>query len=767
MDSSVILEDCYDFSNPCKYDEDCDDLLDLDDEISDEGTGRDRIFITESGLTSLVDLREIEKDEKGQKYYSIYDELWYGQIIYNDKAKALQTLKEYENARLKCFQSLEGAIEFAKCGGRFYCKFNFPLTDKIFWKMPRSRDLVHFRKAIQSGNLKTVMDLIDENPRYLVGNGDTPTILQGGCRYNALHVAAMARSATVCSYILSVASDIAFAERLYGKTQSNEQRVDILLDFYLNMPDKGHHETPLHFASKLGALDVLKVLISYSQCDKNVKNKDGMTPLEVACARFPNHLAIKNEIAEALGRQFFVPLLRSKDNAIQPVVGAPCTSENPPVWYSDRLTSALEVKAVAGPMSEELAHRFRKKWKTPPRNLQGFPKDRPHLSDPEKGFEKLGRKLAGEFQVGWKEYWSFLDSFVDLSSKEGLLELDGHLKKKYEALGEINSLQPVSRISFLSISQLFRFKNCFGRKIATSKDESSGFNNCSIITDSNPRTPVNISEHRPEYSDRCNPLSPEYKRVIFSPMDTNKYYEIFAKRITNSLVAMIKSKTLFEISYFQKFLTGCSKDNRFCDIDLTQSHYRLSVFITKRVLDEPESLLSVRHSLDLILSLETKDLDEDPGILVFEDLLKVTACILQNVKEMLSNKRDISEMEGGESTLGKPCDCKLPLIKDKSESYSSLCRRLSFSDAEDSSESDESFHTARSNLEDAENYDDPSPTTPPGVFIAGHSPTKVDKAVLEAIESVSLCLSDYPHISRWKMSFQSIYEKREQYNNDQ
>ena len=54
-----------------------------------------------------------------------------------------------------------------------------------------------------------------------------------------------------------------------------------LLDTYLNTPDKFHNETPLHFASKFGSQDILELLISFPECDRERKNIRGETPLDV------------------------------------------------------------------------------------------------------------------------------------------------------------------------------------------------------------------------------------------------------------------------------------------------------------------------------------------------------------------------------------------------------------------------------------------------------------------------------------------------------
>lgn len=84
----------------------------------------------------------------------------------------------------------------------------------------------------------------------------------------------------MCALILNTVSDINFVKLLYGDDahQNAEDRSKVLLDLYLNMPDKGLNETPLHFAVKFGAVECVEVLTSYPECDRKFKNKHGKTP---------------------------------------------------------------------------------------------------------------------------------------------------------------------------------------------------------------------------------------------------------------------------------------------------------------------------------------------------------------------------------------------------------------------------------------------------------------------------------------------------------
>lgn len=61
-----------------------------------------------------------------------------------------------------------------------------------------------------------------------------------------------------------------------------KNRMFYLLDTYLNTPDKFLNETPLHFASKFGLLDILELFLSFPECDRERKNTRGETPIDVS-----------------------------------------------------------------------------------------------------------------------------------------------------------------------------------------------------------------------------------------------------------------------------------------------------------------------------------------------------------------------------------------------------------------------------------------------------------------------------------------------------
>ncbi|XP_063979579.1 ankyrin repeat and LEM domain-containing protein 2 [Diachasmimorpha longicaudata] len=389
--------------------------------------------------------REPETDAQGKVH------------VYTDKQAALDVIKASRTGRLKTFKSRSAAENYANHGFEETVLNKGPKTQSVTTeektsslRAPRSQELVAFRKHIERGELDTVMQMAWENPRYLISSGDTPAILQEGPRYNALHIASSkTQDAQMCKALLLIVSDPKFVELLYGKgcKSSCETTAKILLDLYLNTPDKGLNETPLHFASKYGNIEVVKVLLSYPECLKTMKNKWGQTPIQVVCSRKgQDDEKLARDIRMLFEHQYYVPVWRAEDNSLQPTIGMPFSPSNPPRLQVDPLSPRLEVKAVAGPMPKSQAMEFRRKWKTPPRMPRTPTKINDHndsftllsprsrdpgvrLQDTEKGLETVGRELAHKFQVNWSEWWPFMNEAVDLSCIEGLSKLEEYFRK--------------------------------------------------------------------------------------------------------------------------------------------------------------------------------------------------------------------------------------------------------------------------------------------------------------------------------------------------
>ncbi|KAL8180269.1 UNVERIFIED_CONTAM: hypothetical protein K2H54_018273 [Gekko kuhli] len=388
--------------------------------------------------------------------------------VYEDKKEALQAVKTIKGSRFKAFSNREDAEKFAKG----ICDY-FPSPTKsslslspvkvcsVFnrdglcspemetvskeransFKSPRTQDLTaKLRKAVEKGDETAFLELIWSNPRYLIGSGDNPTIVQEGCRYNVMHVAAKENQPGICRLLLDTLENPEFMRMMYPDDDMImlQKRIRYIVDLYLNTPDKMGFDTPLHFACKFGNPDVVSVLTSHPDIDKHPKNKYEQTPEDVICERSKNKsVDVKEKIREYLKGQYYVPLFRAEDNASAPVIGTPWspdqTEDSPhvslPRYVGSPKDPVLTVRAYAGPMSPSKAEEFRRLWKTPPRERAGFFHNL-RKSDLERGVERVGRELAHEREFPWVEYWEFLGCFVDLSSQEGLRTLEEYLNQR-------------------------------------------------------------------------------------------------------------------------------------------------------------------------------------------------------------------------------------------------------------------------------------------------------------------------------------------------
>ncbi|XP_027699956.1 ankyrin repeat and LEM domain-containing protein 2 isoform X1 [Vombatus ursinus] len=399
--------------------------------------------------------------------------------VYEDKKEALQAVKMIKGSRFKAFSNREDAEKFAKGICDYFpspSKTCFPLspvkTVPFFnqdglcspesesvnkeransFKSPRTQDLTaRLRKAVEKGDEAMFSELIWNNPRYLIGSGDNPTVVQEGCRYNVMHVATKENQARICQLILDTLENPEFMRLMYPDDDEVmlQERIRYIVDLYLNTPDKMGNDTPLHFACKFGNADVVNVLSSHPGVIKNPRNRYLQTPEDVICERSKNKSAeLKERIREYLKGHYYVPLLRAEDNS-SPVIGDIWTSDQadgrPPIstprFGSSPKDPVLSVRAFAGPLSPSKAEDFRRLWKTPPRERADFFHN-VRKSDPERGVERVGRELAHELGFPWVEYWEFLDSFVDLSSQEGLRKLEEYLgqlemsKRGHQEAGE-------------------------------------------------------------------------------------------------------------------------------------------------------------------------------------------------------------------------------------------------------------------------------------------------------------------------------------------
>ncbi|XP_078589977.1 ankyrin repeat and LEM domain-containing protein 2-like [Branchiostoma floridae x Branchiostoma japonicum] len=391
--------------------------------------------------------------------------------VYTKRSEALTTLKKIKGARFKAFKNRKDATDFSlqKTPPVPVVK---PEADAEAtkgerannFKAPKVPELNRLRKSIEQGDKVTFTETVWTNPRFLISSGDTPVILQEGSRWSALHVAAKANLPNMCELVLDILQDREFLQLMYpGDDPATEaRRQKFLVDLYLNTPDKGNCETPLHFACKFGHVDVVRALVAHPSLDKTIKNRYDQTARDIICSRCPDSPDSKRaqQIRKLLEESYFVPLFRAEDNCLQPLVGEPWSpdqsgspvrplrhSQGSPVAVTpprgavaaNPASPTMRVAAVAGPMSPAEAARFHQKWKTPPHSPDYLHVHNIRRGDNDRGLERIGRDLAHDLHIPWKEKWDFLKTNLDLATDEGLSKLEEYFATRNKSSEDENS----------------------------------------------------------------------------------------------------------------------------------------------------------------------------------------------------------------------------------------------------------------------------------------------------------------------------------------
>uniref|UniRef100_A0A674P9Z7 Ankyrin repeat and LEM domain-containing protein 2 n=1 Tax=Takifugu rubripes TaxID=31033 RepID=A0A674P9Z7_TAKRU len=644
--------------------------------------------------------------------------------VFTDRKDALQAVKTMKGARFKAFPNREDAEKFAKgicdyfpspsktipCtsparAGPLVSKGNMEVDTNQeranCFKSPRTQDLTaKLRKAVEKGDKEAFSELVWINPRYLIGSGDNPTIVQEGCRYNVMHVAAKENQAGIAQLLLDTLENPDFMHLMYPNDQEDmlQKRIRYIVDLYLNTPDKAGFETPLHFACKFGCPEVVNVLCSHPDIDKNCKNKERQRPCDVICNRRNKTEEVKQKIIDYLEDRCYISLLRATDNSSQPVIGAlwsPETLESLSMTHRhgrSPIDPVMAISAFAGPLSPSKADDFRRSWKTPPREqAQHF-----HnilKSDPDRGAERVGRDLARGMGAPWAEYWDFLECFVDLSSTEGLRKLEEYLSK---------------------------------RDFSPQSHEETGENE----TSNRFRTP-SPGKHKKF----CNSIS---VGAFLDEGDDISLEEM--KNRQNAALTSITSSPACKDS-----LKGAVGGREFHILPIELHHRGADLIETAMGPRSPASSTMLSPVSNLLVKFERMSLEESLdspnscGERRTDGMKERSSSDSSEYQEAEENLEGLGRTRGAVSTVRSVCA--------RSKSWDHGGRDLSSSGSSGSS------------YKSLDHSNELFSRTPPqnrrGLFILGNSPTKLDREVLLAIEASDVDPQMYPSIEKWKSTMKT------------
>lgn len=222
-------------------------------------------------------------------------------------------------------------------------------------------------------------------------------------------------------------------------------------------------------------------------------------------------------------------------------------------------------------------------------NIQNSPsyKERElRITDMEKGLEIIGRNLASELRIGWKEYWDFLGTFIDINSDDGLKQFDDFLKNKKV----YRTATPHQQHSVQDVDI---------KKIESSNDDSmSDLCNALFTIDLNNEwknsakqknsatKPMNTSHHAGKEN-----MSDENKdSLIISPfICIEKSCQVYAKRFVKGMVNNINEPNTFfetlnsELLKLHQLVESYRTDERFRNVYFNRIYSRYAHLVASYV----------------------------------------------------------------------------------------------------------------------------------------------------------------------------------------
>jgi hypothetical protein len=210
------------------------------------------------------------------------------------------------------------------------------------------------------------------------------------------------------------------------------------------------------------------------------------------------------------------------------------------------------------------------------------------------------RELAREFNVGWNEYWSFLDTFTNFASQDGLQKLEAYLKTRFqEAVHAVEG--------FLSVpSEKGQNQSSDVETVSPVSDLCHAFKACSL-SEGSPAKPLGQSETKTT-SNVCSYHSGNAEGGVedeallnvlqnsgLSPfLYVEKSCQVFGKRIFDGLRVAVHSTHIGdsvldmlwpEIKHLQDLVRSFKDDSRFVSVDFNLIHSRIASVVVERCVE--------------------------------------------------------------------------------------------------------------------------------------------------------------------------------------
>lgn len=339
-------------------------------------------------------------------------------------------------------------------------------------------------------------------------------------------------------------------------------------------------------------------------------------------------------------------------------------------------------------------------------NSPGFKERNLKLADVDKGLEVIGRGLAKDQRIIWREHWSFLDEFIDISSTEGLTKFEKYLQDRLDERMKPPPLSSITQrklqLTPLPVTPISKISQKLNKLRIERHQHDESFNHARAST---PSSPSAFHAY----------LCVEKSCQIYA----NRLLKPIAQNPTN--IVTVNDVLVGELNRLKSLICSYKHDIRFFGVDFQATHSRFAHIVIALLNIDPEYQEhkvseTLQNTLDHILHAKEKSaLNASKNGISQDEPAKNTTQLICLIKQLLKRLNDLSniippevlttETDCADIWHGEEkCDCdwtntpnnKLNRnIKRKnrlSESFSDFCDRLNIkSDEMEEDEEDDAF----------------------------------------------------------------------------
>lgn len=265
-----------------------------------------------------------------------------------------------------------------------------------------------------------------------------------------------------------------------------------------------------------------------------------------------------------------------------------------------------------------------------PYSLPGFRERNLKLADVDKGLEVIGRGLAKENNIVWREHWSFLNEFVNIGTHEGLIKFERYLQDRLD-----ERMKPLK----LKIAQTSQ-QNVAATPVSKICNK---FTKLNFVKDS---TPNHDQQQQARSSTPASPVASFHAYLC-----VEKSLCVFAKRLLMPIrdnpnnIASINDFFQGEIFRLKSLICSYKNDIRFFGIDFSATHSRFAhmVIAFLKESDDEQVLPIFEQTIKQILQTKEKALKNALKNGIDEQIKNASQfiCLLKQLLKRLMGSSDL------------------------------------------------------------------------------------------------------------------------------